>query len=924
VVFYLKNFPSELRHGSGVMMTLDPTRLLIAFKEVLPREKIEALLKDVSLVLEDAGETKQEKPYRLFENVNHTDKRFWVRTPNGKPINEKQLVTVEKTLEAYIDWIGPVYRLGDVSGRGGLLCPLPNVLVIKPVPQLIEKDEEALSKILDELGLKEIPEKSKYLGEYRYFVIGDIKERAAYQLQSILIEKEKRLIREVEFENMPMIVPITVVPNDPIFPQQWGMTRIQAGGAGTTGWDISTGVAGVVVCVLDTGCDLTHPDLNFSTPGINLGTMAGNGAPVGTPDVRGHGTCCAGIVAARFNNALGVAGVAGNCRIMPVAFQNWTDVECAAGINWAANNGASVISMSFGKYAPGEGYYPTGWNFATIDPAITNAVNVRGCVLCAATGNEDTGVVNRYPARNPLVIAVGGSDQADNRKNAASPDGECWGANFGPEISVVAPCVLIPTTDIQGAGGFNSNNGGPRSQVCVTYPSCGDAAGNYFFQFDGTSAATPHVSGLAAAIRSIYPTLTNVQVRSIIERTAVKVGGAYADVPGFPNGTRNAQMGYGRINMLRALDLADVMIKDWSGDTGVEPSTPPWGDFWDFSDIAIRPSDDNVFVPNDPNQSSRVTRGQMNYLYIEVKNNGPREARNVTVTARITPYVGLQFVYPADWVNVDATHVSPTPVTTTFASIPAGGTARAKFTISSAQVDTLWGWTSGTNWHPCLLASVNSDNDYAFATASVAGGNLVVRRNNFAQRNLSVVDAVAGAAVTFPILAGNLQNEERIMEVLIDRSRLPRNMQLFLSIDDEGKAFPLVNLKPIPIAPAEYKDESVIFLERTRIETTLGCCRGILTLEKGSRFDCIPSVRIGKVSVKGGEVIMRNNKRFVEIRDDIAVVRMEKQPNQIYPLALNTTIPLEARSGQQYTIRLAQRNERTEVVGGATVIYYVK
>jgi subtilisin family serine protease len=174
-----------------------------------------------------------------------------------------------------------------------------------------------------------------------------------------------------------------------------------------TGWNISSGNNAVIICILDTGCDLLHPDLqtNFSEQGINLGTMGGDGSPTGS-----HGTACVGIAAAVFSNRLGVAGVAGNCRIMPVAFQNWTDYEVAAGINYAATatNPARVISMSFGF---------NGWDPNIIDPEIQNAFNMN-IVMCAATHNYNSGIT--YPATNRLIMACGASDQLDNRKSPIS------------------------------------------------------------------------------------------------------------------------------------------------------------------------------------------------------------------------------------------------------------------------------------------------------------------------------------------------------------------------------------------------------------------------------------------------------------------------------------------------------------------------
>lgn len=883
--FFMESYPYTLKHGTGVMMKLDNTRLLLSFKKKQCREDLETLLKEMDLILEGIDEKKEVKLNRPIQTINHTEHQFWIRSQSGKPI-DNLYSTIKKVFESKeLEWIGPVYQLPNTDGREGLLCPLPNVLMIKP------KEDININIVSDKYHLKEVPEKSKYLGAYRYYIIDHPNEYHAYHLQNLLLKNEPKLVQEARFENMPLLVPYAVQPNDPLFVDQWNMTQIEAGGAGFTGWDISTGHNNVVICVLDSGCDLTHPDLNFSTPGINLGTMTGNGSPTGN-----HGTACAGIAAAVYNNALGVAGVAGNCQIMPLAFQNLTESEVASGIRYAADNGAQVISMSFGN---------NGWDPAIIDPAIQYAFN-ENVVMCVATHNHNLNNIT-YPATNPLVIACGASDQIDNRKTPTSPDGSNWGSNFGAQISVVAPGVRIPTTDRQGNLGYNTLNG-VDGDYCIN-----DSL------FGGTSAATPHVAGLAALIRSEYPTLTNVEVRNIIEQTAEKVGTVpYNDTQGYHNGTWNQEMGYGRINVLRSLDYADVMIKDWPGDTGTDPSIPPQGNFWDFSDIAIRITDDNVFEPNDPIKSKNVERGQTNYLYIRVTNNGPREARNVVVNARITPYVGLQFVYPTDWTTIDATHVSPTPMTATFGTIPPGDSVIAKFTISPTQVEDLWGWKNNNQWHPCLLASVNADNDYAFDTANLTWGNHVVRRNNLAQRNLSVIDVLSNTSVAFPLLAGNRYNTERFMDIVVDRSLIPKEMKVLLSLDDDGKAFPRVDLTP---TVSTQDNNGVVFLEKTRIETTFCDYRGVLTLERGSRFDCVGSSKIGNVRVEGGEIILRNNKRFVEIKESIVVIRMEKQPNQLYPLALHTQIPANTEKEQQYVMKISQKNEKQETVGGATVVY---
>ena len=383
-------------------------------------------------------------------------------------------------------------------------------------------------------------------------------------------------------------------------------------------------------------------------------------------------------------------------------------------------------------------------------------------------------------------------------------------------------------------------------------------------------------------------------------------------------------MGYGRINVLRSLDFSDVMIKDWAGDTGVEPSTSPGGDFWDFSDIVIRINDDNVFVPDDISKSRYVERGQTNYLYIRVTNNGPREAENVVVNARITPYVGLQFVYPDDWTLVDSTHSSPTPVTNNFGSIPSGGTVIAKFTISAAQTDDLWDWTDAHPWHPCLLASVSADNDYAFATSSLTGGELVVRRNNLAQRNLTVIDVLAGSTIAFPFIAGHKKNREKALQVFIDRSKLPKETKLMLSLDDNGINSPLVDFTQSAQNKIKTGCGEFELFERTRIKLRSKCFNGILTLEKGSKFNCDDSQPYEDIEVKGGEIIVQDNKYFAEIKEDIGIVTLGIQPSQICPLSLHTSIPKDAKKGQEFMIRVYQTNLKGMVTGGATAIYVAK
>ena len=906
----MSTFPNRLSRGGGEVLLLDPSRLLLAFQQPVEPSEIEARLTRARATLEV---DEDERDGRSMFRVNHTSTRYWVRSVDGGPLDDQRIALLDDIFGDALAWVGPVYRLtgkGENQGRENLLCPLPNVLLVSERRGTGSPVLRSAAAAAGDAKVSEDKARSKYLAGFRYFVIDNPAQMNAYELRDLLLEGNSDRITDARFENIPLIVPTAAIPNDTLWAQQWDMVQIQA----PTGWDISTGSAGVVVCVLDEGCDRTHPDLVFSGPGINLGTMSGDGSPTGS-----HGTPCAGIVAATFNNGAGVAGVAGGCQILPVAFVTWSDAEIAAGIGWATANGADVISMSFGGYSVDP---------LVVDPSILAAFNA-GLVMCAATHNYDSGSIT-YPATNALVMGVGATDQVDERKSPTSPDLEQWGSNFGPEISVAAPGVLVPTTDRQGADGYNVDGSG-GSWAGVNYPSFGDAAGDYVTVFDGTSAATPHVAGLAALLLSAYPALTNTEVRTLIERTADKTGAtAYVETPGYDSGSWNQNLGYGRINVRNALDQADLMIRDWPGDVGAEPSAPAGGNFWNFADLVVRIFDDDVFVPGDPAQSQYLEIGQTNYLYVRVRNVGPREARNVVVSARITPFVGTQFVYPTDWVAVDGTHLSPTAMTSTFATIASGGEEIAKFSISAAQVEIL----HSNAWHPCVVASVAADNDYAFATAAFTDNPIVVRRNNLAQRNLTLINVLADTAAAFPFLAGHVLNTDRFIELVVNRSALPKGMPLLLDLDGENVYFPHVDVDgsvgQVPGQPPTHQPDrdddcgcstGLVFLDRTRVRTRFGCCEGVLTLERGSRFDCHPSKRVGSVEVKGGDVIVRGTRRYVQIRDEVAVIRLEKAAGQLLPLLLETRVSAGTPMGREWEVSVAQRDVDHHVVGGASALF---
>lgn len=308
-------------------------------------------------------------------------------------------------------------------------------------------------------------------------------------------------------------------------------------------WAITKGDPTIKVAVIDHGVEKNHPDLPNVLNGFDAMTNS-------TPSVihGNHGTPCAGIIAAKENNAEGVAGIAPNVKILPISHTLYDALQApgieqqyALAINWAWQNGADVISNSWASLT---------LENEIIDVAINNALtqgrNGLGCVVVFASGNDGLPSVN-YPANsNPKILAVGGVDRCGIRSGRSDilpnscdpwPPGSQPAAQFGTELDVVGPGTSVITTDREAPNGYETSSD--------------------YVSFAGTSAATPFVAGVAALILSVDNCLTVEEVNDIIESTAKKVGGyLYGNKPGRNNGSWHNVTGYGFANAAGAVHLA--------------------------------------------------------------------------------------------------------------------------------------------------------------------------------------------------------------------------------------------------------------------------------------------------------------------------------------------------------------------------------
>lgn len=367
----------------------------------------------------------------------------------------------------------------------------------------------------------------------------------------------------------------------------WHLYTMQA----ELAWNLSTGSSTVVVAVTDDAIKTTHPDLVGKF-------VAGNDAsdqnstdpnPCGANDGN-HGTHVAGTVGANTNNGTGIASIGFDVSIMPVKIGRCSDGALTAGFEglaWAANNGADVINMSWG-----------GGGSSTFGQNTVNAAFNQGAILVAAAGNDGT-TSFLYPAAYNNVIAVASTTINDTKSSFSQ---------FGTWIDISAPGSAI------------------RSTV---------ATGNSYDRYNGTSMASPNVSGLLGLMKSYAPNASRTDLINCLYSSADPVSGNVG------------QMGAGRINAFAALNCVSAFtLQTDAGITNIaSPTNTICGNSF-TPEITLRNFGSNTItnlvinytwgaVNNNFNWSGNLTSGQSVVVNLPVQTAAGSGNFTFTATANL-------------------------------------------------------------------------------------------------------------------------------------------------------------------------------------------------------------------------------------------------------------------------------------------------
>ncbi len=328
--------------------------------------------------------------------------------------------------------------------------------------------------------------------------------------------------------------------NDPLYSTQWHLESTGQGGAvvdadvdASAAWDVTRGDPNLIIAIVDTGVELTHPDLAPQlVQGIDV--LDNDNNPVATDYLFGlftenHSTSVHGIAGGPGNNGIGTTGIAQKCKLMPIRFLSEfilvqpTVQDEADAFNFARSHGAAVVNNSWG---PGGAASLPASTRAAIDDCAANGRNGLGTLIFFAAGNESASIDQNGYASYAKVVGVSAS--TDQNLLASY-------SNTGVATDICAP-----------------SNGGVTTGTVTTdrLGSIGYSSGDYTDAFGGTSSASPLACGTAALVMSANPYLSWDEVKDVLEDTADKIdvaGGAYDG-----NGHSN-KYGYGKVNAAAAV-----------------------------------------------------------------------------------------------------------------------------------------------------------------------------------------------------------------------------------------------------------------------------------------------------------------------------------------------------------------------------------